>query len=163
MSSIEYMLVKLTAQSSGPNPKDPGGGVPQFTAADISLIASAAPHMAYHAMMAKFCDDAISEKALLEWARKTAIEEWCSNPAYAALRIEARQLNRMAELVVLTFVNPQIPHAKTTVSMAAYVGAAETTYRRNFSPLYSFLAGEIGYLEQIGTRAILKFRYGDEA
>jgi hypothetical protein len=152
------MLARLTAQTSWADTRIPGGGKPELTVADISVIAAAAPHMSYHALMTKYCDDQGSERVLLSWTHQTSLDEWFTNPQYAALRIEARQLNRLAELALLAWLKPQAPHATTIQSRAAYVGANHETFRRNFQAHYAFLIGELGFLEQIGLRAVVAFR-----
>ena len=155
--SIEFMLARLTAQSAGLE-VDPARGKPELTREDVMLIASAAPPICFHALMAKCCDDQISVKKLLEWVWEKSLKEWFSNSENQAIKVEARQMNRMAELAVLAFLNPQCPHATSTTTRAAYIGANEHTYRKNFQPHYAFLAGELGFLESLGKRAIYKFK-----
>jgi hypothetical protein len=156
--SIEYMLARLTAQTGNLDPRIPGGGIPELTAADISLIAAAAPHMSYHALMAKYCDDQISEREILAWAHRTSLDEWFTNPAHATTPVQARQLNRLAELTVLAWINPQLPHGTSIPTRAAYIGANHDTFRHNFQSHYAFLTGELGYLERIGIIAAYKFK-----
>jgi len=155
--SIEYMLARLTAQTNWDS-RIPGGGVPELTVADISVIAAAAPHMSYHALMVKYCDDQLSERALLSWLHQTSLDEWFTNPDYASVRIEARQLNRLAELAMLAWLRPSHPHATSIQTRAAYIGANHETFRRNYQAHYAFLLGELGLLEQIGLRALREFR-----
>lgn len=158
--SIEYMLARLTAQTTWRDHHMPAGGKPELTAADISVIAAHAPHMSFHALMAKYCDDAISEKAIMSWAHQTSLDEWFTNPTYAAVRIEARQLNRMAELAVLAWLHPRLPHATSIATKAAFVGANHETFRRNFQAHYAFVVGELGFLEAVGLEAVRKFHLG---
>jgi hypothetical protein len=160
--AIENMLARLTAQSNGPNPKEPSGGLPTFTAADISLIASSAPHMAWHALMAKYCDDLQSRLEIREYTHTISRMEWFSNPAYETIRVEARQLNKLADLVVMCWLNPRVPAGATLESRSAYVGMNHETYRRNFQPHYAHLAGELGFLQQVGERAVRRFLRRDD-
>lgn len=154
---IDKMLARLTAQSNGPNPKEPGGGAPVFTAADISLIASVAPHMSWHALMAKHCDDLHSKLKILEFAHTTSRMEWFSNPAYSTIRIEAQQLNKLADLAVMGWISPRAKATATLETRAAYIGANYETYRKNFQPHYAFITGELAFLESVGATAIRKF------
>lgn len=154
--TVEYQLARLTAQSKGANPKEPGGGIPTMTREDIAALASEAPHMAWHALMAKYCDDAISEKRLLQHIHLLNIDEWFTNPKYATTKAAPMQLNKLAELAVLGWVNPQCPHAKAVETRAAFIGAARETYRRVFQDHYAYLLGELGHLEQLGITAFYR-------
>ena len=151
------MLARLTAQSNGPNPKEPGGGLPTFTAADISLIASVAPHMSWHALMAKYCDDLHSRMEIREFAHTISRMEWFSNPAYETIRIEARQLNKLADLAVMGWVSPKAPATATLETRAAYIGAGYETYRRVFQGHYAFIVGELAFLQTVGETAVKRF------
>lgn len=155
---IENLLARLTAQSSGPNPKEPGGGVPEFTAADISLIASRAPSASFHALMARCCDDPISVRELGHWAFNESINEWFSNSAREAIRIEARQLKKLTALAVASWLNPHIPQAQSIEARAGWVGAAKETYRTNLHPHLAYLQQELDYLAAVGSRAIYGFK-----
>ena len=162
--STEYLLTRLTAQTSWSDTRIPGGVKPELTVADISVIAAAAPHMSFHALMTKYCDDQQSEKIVLSWTHQTSLDEWFTNPVHAATPITARQLNKLAELAVLAWLRPQQPHATTLRTRGAYIGANHETFRRNFQAHYAHLVGELQYLEQIGVNAVRNFhgRRADE-
>lgn len=160
--TIEYLLARLTAQSPGPRPKEPGKGKPTLTAADISLISSHAPHMSYHALMAKICDDRISEREILKWAKRISLAEWFSNPLYAEVSCSARALNKLPELAVLAWINPQLPHAANIKNQAAFVNENPETYRKKYRNHFAFLLGELAYLEEVGRRAVMGFLHRKE-
>jgi len=159
--SIENMLARLTAQTNWKDNQMPGGGKPELTAADISVIAAQAPHMSFHALMAKNCDDAISAKELLIWVRETSLVEWFSNDGYASIRFEARQLKRLCELAMQVFINPNHPDGQTQEARAAFVGVSHDTFKRSFQVHYAYLLQELGYLEQVGERAVREFMRDD--
>jgi hypothetical protein len=156
--SIEYLLARLTAQTNWKDKQMPGGGVPELSVADISVIAAAAPHPSFHALMAKYCDDQASESAIIKWTHEHSRKEWFTNPDLRSIRFEARQLNLLDELAVLAWLNQASQHAVSISTRAAYVGVNHETFRRNFQEHFAFLVGELGLIEQIGTRAVYEFK-----
>lgn len=155
--SVEKLFARLTAQSSGPNPKEPGGGKPEFTAADISLIASHAPHMSFHALMVKNCHDEHSLEKLYTWTQDTSLTEWFLNPKNTNAVIQPGQVNRLMELAIIGWCNPNSVDAKTLPSRAKYVKVNHETFKYKYQPHYNFLTGELDYIEEIGRRAVYGF------
>ena len=159
--SVEILLARLTAQSTGSDPKQPTGGKPEFNAGDISLIASQAPHMSFHALMTKCCHDPISADRLYIWLHNASLTEWFLNPRIAHASIVVNQVNR---LVVLSLIGWALPNAKETATidnMAAYIHSGFDTYKRKYQAHYSFLTGELDFLEKVGSRAINGFNQRD--
>lgn len=161
--SIEHLLARLTAQTSWREPRVAPGGAPEFTAADISLIASHAPHISFHALMAKCCQEQQSIQELGDWTFNLSVNEWFYNPACEGIRFEARQLKKLVALAVVGWLDPQIEQARNLETRAAWIGANAETYRRNFQAHYSYLTGELDYVMAIGRRAIYGFKRDDVA
>ena len=53
MSSIEYDIMRLTAQTSEPNPKEPGGGLPVYSVEELRACLAEVPHLSWHCLLAK--------------------------------------------------------------------------------------------------------------
>jgi len=159
-NTLEFDLARLTAQSSGPNPKEPGGGLPMYTRQEILACLAEVPHTAFHCLMAKYCGDQFSEREVLHFVQRMSIWEWFDNPAHATKRIEAGQLKRVAEVAVLAWINPHAPHAISQAARAAYIGAAEETYRRTFQDHFAWINGELQHLEAIGNKVYLLRKFG---
>lgn len=159
--SIEVLLAKLTAQSIGSDPKQPTGGKPEFNAGDISLIASQAPHMSFHALMTKCCADLISAEMLYRWLHDTSLTEWFLNPKNNQASIITGQVNRLVDLALLGWAIPNAKEAATIANRAAYIRAGHDSFRRKYQVHYHYLTGELDYLEMVGRRAINGFNPRD--
>jgi hypothetical protein len=159
-NTVEFDLARLTAQSSGPNPKEPGGGLPQYTRQEILACLAEVPHASFYCLLAKYCGDEQAERQVLKRIRRMSIKEWFDNPEHTTKRIEAGQLKKLAEVAVLAWINPRAPHGASQATRAAYIGAAEETYRRNFQDHFSWITGELQYLESLGARIYMLRKYG---
>lgn len=159
--NTDKLLARMTAQSSGPNPKEPGGGVSELTASDISLIASHAPPLSWHALMVKCCHDKISLRELIVWAHDVSLTEWFLNPANENANIKPGQVNRLVELSIIGWFNPQAKEVATVAARSAYIRAVHNTYKNVYQAHYAFLTGELGYVEAVGRMAIKRFQTFD--
>jgi hypothetical protein len=160
--SIEYVLARQTAQTSWREPRLAPGGKAELTAGDISLIASHAPHMSYHALMAKCCQYPISEREMLHWANMECWREWRTNVAYREIPVKVDTLDRLAELAVLAWIDPRLPHGADIKNRAAFCRENPETFRKKFQELYGYLYGELGYLETVGREAVRRFMRRDD-
>ena len=162
--SIEHLLARLTPQSTGTDPRMPGGGKPELTAADISLIASHAPHMSFHALMTKYCHDRISLQKLYVWLHNTSLTEWFLNPVNENVSIHVGQVNRLVDLAIIGWYDPAAQEAATLPSRASYIKANHETFKRKYQTHFNYLTGELDLYEAIGRRAIKGFirRDGDD-
>ena len=97
--SVEILLARLTAQSIGADPKQSTGGKPELNAGDISLIASQAPHMSFHALMTKCCADQISAVQLYVWLHDTSLTEWFSCTSKICARVCLKSFLTMVVLI----------------------------------------------------------------
>lgn len=159
--TLEFDLVRLTAQSSGPNPKEPGGGEPAYTRAEIMALIAEVPHVAFHALMAKYCGDDQSVQTLLDWVHRKNIWEWYDNTENALKRIHTLELRRVAEVALLAWLNPHAPVAQNYETRGAYLGCGGDRFKRVFQRHYNKLLGELDYQEQIGIRVHSQKKYGD--
>ena len=155
--SVEIFLARLTAQSVDINPKQAQGGLPEFTAGDISLIASQAPHMSFHALMTKCCFDAISAKKLYYWMHNHSLTEWFLNGENEHASIVIGQANRLVELAMIGWANPNAAESATLIDRATYIRANHDTFKRKYQAHYNYLAAELDFLEAVGRRAINGF------
>jgi len=158
--TIEYDLMRLTAQTSGPNPKEPGGGQPEYSVEELRACAAEMPHVAWHCLLAKYHQDELSERELLRLVQHWSLHEWFTNPEHQTKKIEAGQLNRVNELAVLCYLLPRIPHAENYSSRAAFSGCNHELWKRNFQSHFTFLMRELEYNEHIGKRAYRERKYG---
>lgn len=166
--TLEFDLVRLTAQSRC-DPKNPAGGKPEYTAADISACLSEVRansddrelwQAVFHLLLAKYCGDERSARKVLAWLRTTSIVEWFTNAEHALKRIEPGQVARVTEVALLAYLYPHIEHAANYRTRAAYVGCGQDIWKRVYQPHYAWLLGELAYLEHLG-RAAYRFRkYG---
>ena len=60
MSKAAYLMARLTAR--GIQPGMSFGGIPELTKTDIAACCSGLPSLAFHLMMAKYCDDVFSAR-----------------------------------------------------------------------------------------------------
>jgi hypothetical protein len=155
--SVENLLARLTPQSVDIEPRQSTGGKPELTVGDISLIASQAPHMSFHALMTKCCADQISAKRLYIWLHDTSLTEWFLNPAHDRESIVIGQANRLVELAFISWAIPRAPEASTLILRAAYVHSGHDSFRRKYQVHYNRLVGELDFLEQVGREAINGF------
>ena len=151
--SFENMLARLTAQSASMEPIVPNGKS-ELTPAEIAMIASRAPRMSFHALMVKYCHDANSLKSLYIWLHNTSLTDWFLNPENRQATIQVDQANRLVELSIIGWFDQTAKESATLVSRAAFVGANHKTFQRRYQTHYSYLEGELGFLEAIGLREI---------
>lgn len=154
--ALENLLARLTPQSNGTEPRMPGGK-PELTVADISLIASHAPPMAYHALMTKCCFDPISTERLYAWLQDTSLTEWFLNPVNEQARIQVGQANRLVSLSMIGWAIPNAEESRTQANCATYLKTSQDTFKRVYQKHFLFLQGELGYQEALGRRAIKEF------
>lgn len=134
-ASIEFLLIRRTAQSKGGNPKQPPGGVPKFTGPDIQMVASCVRHLpAYYAAVAKIEGDELAAVRLLEVAQIVSDAEWRGNDRNHDTRHTLAELDRVAEVAVIKFLTPCDDQGKprTEEWAARYVRVAWETWKRNY-------------------------------
>jgi hypothetical protein len=155
--SLQHVMTRITERTAWPNP-DAVGGPPEYTVGDCALIASQAPHMSFHAIMAKFCGDVISANRIHSWLHDTSLTEWFLNPVNERRTVGIGQVNKLVELAIIGWAVPFAAEVSTIASRAAYIGAAKETYRTRYQPHYSYLTGELSFLEHVARRAIDEYK-----
>jgi hypothetical protein len=138
---MEFFIIRLTAQSKT-DPKEPGGGKPKYSAADIQMIAACVKSLpAYTAAMAKISGDDQAAVRLLDMARLISEDEWRKNPRNREIRHTLNELERVVEVAVLRFLNPHDEEGKprTEEWMAKYIGVAWRTWRQNYKTHQTFI------------------------
>jgi len=142
MTSIEFQLARLTAQSKNADPKIIRGGLPELTPDDIRAAVSLATQpLTFHAMMAKYCGSELSEALLLEIME---LQSWLAygnnNPNISISRSDNR---RIAEAALIYFLKPSQGQRRGDKGNAAHLGIHRNTwaakYKRHFTLLTGFL------------------------
>lgn len=160
MSTLEYDLVRMTAQSKGSDPKEPGGGSPEYSVEELRACLAEVPHLSWHCLLAKYHQDQQSEKELLKRAHMMSLREWFTNAEHRTKTIQAGQLARVAELAVLCFLLPKLPHASNYTTRAAFVGCGHDKWRGTFQTHFDWIVRELEYQERIGDRAYRDRKFG---
>jgi hypothetical protein len=149
----EFYLVRLTAQSNGPNPKEPGGGIPEFTQQDIQqLISCIREPLVYAAINAKYCQNELAESFLLEAFRRLSRDAWHGNAAYRAIPVTTAILDGLAESAIIAYLCPIAPDktARGYEWAAAYVGKDRKTFRYNYQAHWRSMSNKLAEYESEG-------------
>jgi hypothetical protein len=146
MASMEFFLIRLTAQSKGSDPKEPGGGAPKYSPSDVQMIAACVESLpAYYAAMAKVSGDERAAVRLLEMAHMVSEREWRNNPRNREIRHTLNELQRVVEVAVLRFLNPHDEEGKPRNEewMAKYVGVAWRTWKQNYKDHQTYIEHQL--------------------
>jgi hypothetical protein len=149
----EFYLVRLTAQSNGPNPKEPGGGIPEFTQQDIQqLIACIREPLVYAAINAKYCQNELAENFLLEAFRQLSRDAWHGNPAYRTVAVTTGILDGLAESAIIAYLCPVAPDGTIRGYdwAAAYISKDRKTFRYNYQSHWRSMANKLAEYESEG-------------
>jgi ubiquinone biosynthesis protein UbiJ len=160
MASMEFFLIRLTAQSKGSDPKEPGGGAPKYSPADVQMIVACVESLpAYYAAMAKVSGDERAAVRLLEMARMVSENEWRKNPRNREIRHTLNELDRVVEIAVLMFLNPHNKKGepRTEEWMAKYVGVAWRTWKQNYKDHQTFIQQQLQDFYQRAQADIYRF------
>jgi len=153
MSSIDFHLARLTAQSAGCDPNRVQGDHPEFAKAFVAQCAGMVkPRMVYHAIMAYHCDDEVSIDVL-----NLKMADWCwgrlkthhSNRAYRALEIA-----RVAELAVLFYLNPAVEKTRPVSGCAAWVRVDHGVWESKYSQQRDVIIHELANMKSDGDRQL---------
>lgn len=141
MTSLEYQLARITAQSKNADPKAIKGGLPELTPDDIRAAVSMVNQpVTYHALMAKYCGSELSESALLEIIEDMSMRRFLRD--HPTIRINGDIHKRLVESSILHFMAPA-NHTRTQLGNARHCGVDIKTwnskYRRHFNLLTQFL------------------------
>jgi len=134
-ASIEFLLIRRTAQSKGGNPKQPPGGVPKYTGPDIQMVAGCIRHLpAYYAAVARIEGDELAAVRLLEVAKIVSEAEWHRNERNYDTRCTNHELDLVAEVAVIKFLNPCDADGKprTEEWAAKFTRVHWDTWKRNY-------------------------------
>lgn len=148
----ESYLCRLTAQSKGSDPKQPPGGEPEFTFQEIQTITWTMDLFAFWVVMAKVCQDEISEANLAEAMRRLARAKWEGGDTGTEI------LNRIAEAAVIVFLTPRGPngHLRKDPWIAHYIepGMHRKTFQRKYKHHYTMLLGVLDRANDRGMRYV---------
>lgn len=152
MSSIEFLLSRLTAQTANIEPRVQGNK-PEFSAAFIAQCVGQIKDWAvYHAAMAKYCHDEIAMHEL-----NVCMEEWCWDRAgqkYPKLSLKRDETGRVAELAVLFYLNPEFEFKRKSSQCAAFVEIAPKTWHSKYFGIRSMVIQELAELQSAANRQI---------
>lgn len=158
----EYHLVRLTAQSKRSDPKQPQGGMPEFSNQDVQLLCAliGAPTPegfntnlpAYWAVTAKYCQSDISEVNLVNWLQRISWAAWYGNRRNSDTPLMPSVNDRLAESAVLLFLNPRDREGKLRSLdwVASYVGKGRATFFRRYRAHWGRLLAKLHELETRG-------------
>lgn len=152
MSSIEFLLANLTAQTNDLKPRVQGNK-PEFSAAFIAQCVGRIPDwVVYHAAMAKYCDDEIATHEL-----NVCMEKWAwleAGRKYPARSFKRADVGRVAELAVLFFLNPAFEYRRKVSQCAAFVGVAPKTWESKYNNIRTMIIHELAELQSAANRQI---------
>ena len=161
MSSIDFQLARLTAQSAGVNPKRAQGDHAEFTKAFIAQAAGQInPMMVYHAIMAYYCLD---EGSMAELNLKMADWCWCrlfkkhQDRSYRALEIA-----RVAELATLFYLNPLVEEQRPIKACAAWVQVKIGVWESKYSKQRDVIVNELANMKSDGASQLRRIMRDDE-
>jgi hypothetical protein len=153
MTSIEFYLARITARSLGADPKQPPGGRPSITADDIrAAISLATKPREFHAMMAKYCGDDLSEAALLDWLVRYSGARYLVD--YPTGLISGERNQAIAESAMIWFLNPTQGAARGLAGNARHAGVDPKTWRKYYDQHWRRMTAELFDLEANGVGLI---------
>ena len=143
MSTIDFQLARLTAQTAGVDSTRVQGDHPEFTKAFIAQAAGQIkPMMVYHAIMAYYVDDAGSIDEL-----NLKLAEWCWCRLFKRHQERAyrpEDIVRVAELAILFYLNPIMEETRSIKACAAWtrvkIGVWESKYSKQRDVIVNELA-----------------------
>jgi hypothetical protein len=146
---LEFYLARLTARSQGLEPRVAPGSKPSLTDGDIrSALSCSTEPGEFHALMAKYCADPISERELLGYARRRSGLEFLENYPMYPIRGEINQA--IAESAVLYFVSPVLGCKRGDVGNAAHAGVGRNTWAKYYRNHFRALTAHLFELERQG-------------
>lgn len=153
MPSVEFMLARLTAKSAGLEPRVPGDAN-ALTVADVAMgAATVANRTAYHAIMAKYCQDERSVNETITNATRYAWALWFENEHKDQTKICTQR--KLAELAVLYYLVPYHYQTQSNASRASFCDMSRKTWERNYSQHFK---GVTGWLFSIESDALAQIQ-----
>lgn len=149
MTSLEFYLARITARSRGFEPGIAHGTKPALTEADIrSAVSVGTSPLEFHALMAKYCADPLSERELLDRTRIRSgilfMETWPSYPIRG-------EVNRaIAESAVLYFVSPILGQKRGDAGNAAHAGVGRNTWAKYYRSHFKNITRDLFEYERRG-------------
>jgi len=148
-ASIEFYLARITAQARGFEPSISPGTKPTITEADIRTALSLATNpLEFHALMAKYCADPLSERAILIHTRHSSglrfLEHYPDRPISGAVN------QAIAESAVLYFVSPTLGLKRGDVGNAAHAGVARNTWTKHYRDHFNRVTADLFEIERRG-------------
>lgn len=102
---LEFHLARLTAKSAT-MPRVDFGGLPDVTVDDVQAALCSAPRHEYITVMARYTQGDIPVLRLLSTTIKTTRKTWHFDKRNYTVQVTTSKLDRLAQSVVLTFLNP---------------------------------------------------------
>ena len=159
MSIIEFDLARaMTSGQTWPDPDTIKGGKPGLTPADIraAVSMSLVDHpFAFHALMAKYCDDRVSKQVL-----QASMDEYGSlvylemNPNYG---LKGKIHNKLIEFSIKVYFTPTV-YARLTDTIgthglnqkaADYVGVHRDTWVKRYKSHFDLITSQLFELEVV--------------
>lgn len=147
--SLDFYLARLTARSGGFEPIIAPTTKPIITDADIrAAISLSTSPGEFHALMAKYCADPISENELLEMTRRRSGIQFLERYPTYPIRGDVNQA--IAESAVLYFISPLLGQRRGDAGNAAHAGVGRNTWARYYRAHWKALTAHLFDLERRG-------------
>ena len=154
MSSLEYQLARITAQSKNADPKRIKGGLPELTPDDIRAAVSMVNQpVTYHALMAKYCGSELSEAALLDIIEDMSMRRFLRD--HPKVRINGDIHKALVESAILHFMAPA-HQTRTQIGNASHCGVDIKTWNSHYRKHFDLLTGYLINSEAEGMRIARK-------
>jgi hypothetical protein len=153
--SLEFYLARLTARGLSFEPNIAPGSKPAITDQDIRAALSIDTTPAeFHALLAKYCADPISEREILDFARRRSAWRFLEERPTLPIRGE---INRaIAESAVLYFVSPLLGQKRGDTGNAAHAGVGRNTWAKYYRDHFKAITAELFELERRGLLELWK-------
>lgn len=149
------MLARMTAKTAGLEPRVPGG-VDALTVQDIAQgAAMVINRAAYHAIMAKYCQDERSTNETITNALKHSWTLWFHKERTFPTKLATQR--KLAELSVLFYLVPEHHRKQTNRSRALFCDMSRKTWERNYAIHFQDVTGWLFSLESEGIAQIKKY------
>lgn len=155
--SMEHTLAKLTPGSPSLTPGI--GGLPELTSSDIAAALGFAGRVpdaciGIHLVMAKYSDDAIAIDRLRRIVARMAWTLWFDLGIEA--RITRQQIDRLAQLALIDFINPGAMRDATPTHLARQIPVDPRTWAAGMGKLYHEVIGRMRDIEAPVFRMLYK-------
>jgi hypothetical protein len=154
VTTLEYQLARITAQSKNADPKAIKGGLSELTPDDIRAAVSMVNQpVTYHVLMAKYCGSDLSESALLEIMEDMSMRRFMRD--HSTVRINGQIHRRLVESAILHFMAPA-NQSRSQTGNAQHCGVDIKTWNSHYKQHFHLLTRFLVERESDGIRLAKK-------